>query len=365
MLSTKLFQKKIERLVFSSRETLVKKFLFFPLACISFLYKRLIIFRCSAYQKGIFSSRKLPIPIISVGNLTVGGTGKTPTSIYLARFLQREGRRASVLSRGYKGDASLKVNVVSDGKRICLSPDEAGDEPFLLAEKLPGVPVLTGRDRGLLGEYARKNFSTEVAILDDGFQHLKLQRDLDIVLLNGNYPLGNGSLLPRGTLREPPEHLKRAHIILVAKPDEITNREKTERTIRDYNPFAPIFFIYYSPVLLERLDSKEAISWEYLRGRKVVALAGLAHPESFARLLTRLGAEVRDTIFFPDHYCYRTEDLDKAKNESIIVTTEKDAVKLSPLSLPKSEILVLGVEIKVEEEMKFQAAIKNYLPSLF
>ncbi|MCD6353861.1 MAG: tetraacyldisaccharide 4'-kinase, partial [Proteobacteria bacterium] len=328
------------------------------MACISFLYKHLIILRCQAYQKGIFFSRKLPISIISVGNLTVGGTGKTPTSIYLARLLQREGRRTAVLSRGYKGDASLNVNVVSDGKRVCLSPDEAGDESFLLVEKLPGVPVLTGRDRGLLCEYAMKNFSTEVAILDDGFQHLKLQRDLDIVLLDGNYPLGNGYLLPRGTLREPPQHLKRAHIILVAKPDKTTSKEKIERTIRNYNPFAPVFFVYYSPVLLERLNSKETISWEYLRGQKVVALAGLAHPEPFARLLTHLGAEVVDTIFFPDHCCYRTEYLAKIKVKAIIVTTEKDAVKLRSISLPTSEILVLGIEIRVEEEVKFQAAIK-------
>jgi len=339
--------------------------LLFPLACISFIYKQLVILRGRAYQKGIFLSHKLPIPVISVGNLTVGGTGKTPTAIYLARFLQSEGCKTAVLSRGYRGEAALDVNVVSDGEKICLSPDEAGDEPVLLAGKLPGVPVLTGRERILLGEYAREHFSAEAAILDDGFQHLKLKRDLDIVLLAGNYPFGNGYHLPRGTLREPPGNLARAHIILVAKPDESANRENIERKIRNYNPLAPIFFVSYSPVFLERLHSKETISWEYLRGQNVVALAGLARPDPFARLLTRLGAEVVDTIFFPDHYCYRAEDLDKAKPDSIIVTTEKDAVKLRSIPLPNSEILVLGVEISVEEEKKFQEAVKKYLPSLF
>ncbi|MBW1679503.1 MAG: tetraacyldisaccharide 4'-kinase [Deltaproteobacteria bacterium] len=361
----KILLRRIEKVVFSPEEGRAKKFLLSPLTLTSFFYKQLIILRNQGYKKGLFFSYSLPIPVISVGNLTVGGTGKTPTTLYLAWLLQSQGKRVVVLSRGYKGKASQKVNVVSDGKRILLGPEEAGDEPFLLAEKLPGVPVLTGRDRGVLGEYAQRKFSSEVTILDDGFQHRKLQRDLDILLLDGQNPLGNGYLLPRGTLREPPEYLKRAHLILVTQPDKKENNEEIKRIIRTYNWSAPIFFAYYVPVALEKLKPRERIPWDYLRGRKVVALAGVVRPESFSALLTRLGSEVGNTIFYPDHHQYQSQDLDKVERDSVIVTTEKDAVKLRPISFSGREILVLHIKLKVEKEKEFQAILKKYLPLLF
>ena len=266
----------------------------------------------------------------------------------------------AVLSRGYKGFASKKVNVVSNGKKILLSPEESGDEPFLLAEKLPGVPVLTGKNRGLLGEYAQKNFYTEVAILDDGFQHLKLQRNADIVLLNGQNPFGNGYLLPRGSLREPPEHLKRAHLILVTQPNGKEKSEEIKKVVSTYNAAAPVFFAHYVPIVLEKLKQKEKIPLDYLRGRKVVALAGVARPKSFIILLTQLGAEVVSTRFYPDHHRYQPHDLDKNEKNAIIITTGKDAVKLRSLPLSE-EILVLDIDLKIEKEAEFQERLKNYL----
>jgi len=266
------------------------------------------------------------------------------------------------LSRGYKGSASQKVNVVSDSEQIMLSPDEAGDEPFLLAEKLPGVPVLTGKDRGLLGEYAQREFAAEVVILDDGFQHLKLQRNLDIVLLDGQNPLGNGFLLPRGPLREPPAQLKRAHLFLVTQLSTKKDGEVVKQLIRLYNRSAPIFFADYVPVTLEGLKKRGGLPLEHLRGKKVVALAGVARPESFSRLLIQLGAHVVSTLFYPDHHGYQPQDLNKGEKDSVIVTTEKDAVKLRPLFLPEREILVLGIELKIEKETEFRTRVRNYLP---
>jgi tetraacyldisaccharide 4'-kinase len=243
-----------------------------------------------------------------------------------------------------------------------LGPEEAGDEPFLLAEKLPGVPVLTGRDRGLLGEYAQRELAAEVVLLDDGFQHLKLKRNLDIVLLDGKNPLGNGYLLPRGALREPPELLNRAHLFLVTQRGAGEDGEELEHLIRLHNRSAPIFFAHYEPVTLEGLRKGEVLPLEYLRGKEVIALAGVARPESFSQVLTQLGAHVAGTVFYPDHHEYRPEDLDRGNKGSVIVTTEKDAVKLRALSLPEREIVVVGIELRIEKEAEFQMEIKNHLP---
>jgi len=340
----------------------MRSLLLFPLTLASALYRRFTILRYQFYQRGLISSRKLSIPVVSVGNVTVGGTGKTPTTLYLARLLYNQGKRVVVLSRGYKGSASQKVNVVSDGKQVMLSPDEAGDEPFLLAEKLPGIPVLTGKDRGLLAEYAQREFTAEVIILDDGFQHLKLQRDLDIVLLDGENPLGNGFLLPRGSLREPAELLTRAHLFLVTELRAEKDGEAIKHLIRLYNRSAPIFFARYVPVTLEGLRQGEKLPLEYLRGKKVVAVAGVARPESFPRLLVELGAQVERTVFFPDHHRYYAQDLHKVEGRSVIVITEKDAVKIRSLALPERPIVVLGIELRIEQAAEFLRRIKNCLP---
>lgn len=350
-------------MVFLSKETVGKKLLLSPLALFSFFFKQLGNIRYYGYSHGLFPSRKLPLSVVSVGNISVGGTGKTPMTIYLSAFFRKHGKRVAILSRGYKGSSYHAVNIVSDGRKICLSPAEAGDEPFLVAEKLPGVPVLTGKDRGLLGEYARAHFSTEVAVLDDGFQHLKLQRDLDIVLLDGRNPLGNSYVLPRGMLRESPKQLKRAQLIVVTHPDETIGKEEIEDLIRSYNQSAPVFWARYRPVALEELKTRETVSLDSLKGEKVVAVAGLGRPESFARLLAEIGAEVEETRWYPDHYRYRGNELGGIADSSIIVTTEKDAVKLRNLSIPQRTILVLSVELKVDDEINFQETIRNCLPS--
>ena len=354
------FQNAFVKYSLSPEKKKGRKILLSPLTLISLLYKQAVLLRNRAYHKEFLHARKLSIPVISIGNLTVGGTGKTPTTIYLARLFQSMGKRVGVLSRGYRGAASGAVNVVSDGEKVMLGPEEAGDEPFLIAEKLPGVVVLTGKDRGLAGEYAQKNFSIDVALLDDGFQHFKLKRDLDILLLDGTNPLGNGYLLPRGNLREPLESILRAHLILVTHADK--DREKIKELINTVNLKAPIFFADYIPVGLERLTSQEKLSPDFLHGKAVKALAGVARSDYFVSFLYQMGAEVKETRFFPDHHFYHPQELTWIDNNSVVVTTEKDAVKLKSILLPEGDILVLKIELKIEDEKKFHQVLKKYLP---
>ena len=348
---------------FSPAKKRGKNFLLSPLTLLSFFFKQVVILRNQAYQKGLLSSRKLSIPVISIGNLAVGGTGKTPTTIYLAQLFQSKGKRVGILSRGYKGTASGPINVVSDGEKILLNPEEAGDEPFLIAQKLPQTIVLTGKDRGLVGEFAQKHFSIEAAFLDDGFQHLKLKRDLNILILDGQNPLGNGYLLPRGGLREPPEGIQRADLILITHGGN--NQEKIKKIINRFSLNTPVFFADYSPVELEHLNSQEKLPLDYLRGKDVIALAGVAQPAYFVSLLTKMGAKIKETLFFPDHHFYHPRDLLGVNKNLILATTEKDAVKLKRFFLPNLDIFVLKVEFSIKNNEKFYDTLKKYLPSLF
>jgi tetraacyldisaccharide 4'-kinase len=253
------FQNAFVKYSFSPEKKKGKQIFLSPLTLISFFYKQAVILRNRAYHKGLLRTRKLSIPVISIGNLTVGGTGKTPTTIYLARLLQGMGKRVGVLSRGYRGAASGDANVVSDGEKLRLGPGEAGDEPFLIAEKLPGIIVLTGKDRGLAGEYAQKNFLIDVALLDDGFQHIKLKRDLDILLLDGINPLGNGYLLPRGNLREPPESIRRAHLVLVTHASKNYEQIKKQSICLTLTPL--FFLLIIFPWDLNALHPKKNYPW--------------------------------------------------------------------------------------------------------
>jgi tetraacyldisaccharide 4'-kinase len=334
-----------------------------PLTLAALIYRGLVALRRRAYHKGIFSSRKLSVPVISVGNLTTGGTGKTPFTIYLARVLTNQAQKVAVLSRGYRGSARQPVNVVSDGSRILLDPHAAGDEPYLTAEKLPGVVVLTGRDRARLGEYAAKHFFVTALLLDDGFQHLAIRRDLNVVLLNGRNPLGNGHLLPRGSLREPPEYLRQADIIVFVNRGGQEISPHAAKLVRTYNRSAPVFCASYVPTGLRDLYSNEELPLSYLQEKKTVALAGIAHPEAFQALLAGLGAHLVGNAFYPDHHHYQVCDLSAEDRESVIVTTEKDAVKLRLLPFTKRRVLVLAIDLRLKNEEGFIAIIKNCLPS--
>lgn len=347
----------------TDNEGMGKQVLLSPLTIASFLYRSAIALRHHAYRTGFFTTQRLSVPVISVGNLTTGGTGKTPFTIYLARALTATHHRVAVLSRGYRGSARQPINVVSDGSRILLSPEAAGDEPYLMAEKLPGVAVLTGRDRARAGEYAQRHFSANVVLLDDGFQHLALHRDLNLLLLNGRYPLGNGHLVPRGSLREPTESLSRADVIVFMNRGEELTPSRAETLVRRYNRSAPLFHASYVPTSLKDLYSGEDFPLASLQGKKAVAFAGIACPQPFQSMLTALGARLIASAFFPDHHHYRPCDLSVREQEALIVTTEKDAVKLRQLPFRGCRVMVLGIEVHVKKEKEFYALLKNYLPS--
>jgi tetraacyldisaccharide 4'-kinase len=345
------------------------------LRLLSFPYGAAVALRNRLYDRGILRQERLPRPVISLGNLTVGGTGKTPTVILLANLLREKGRRPAVLSRGYGGRAKAAVNIVSDGTRILMGWREAGDEPVLIAKAAPGVPVLTGPKRVLTGRAAVESFGADCLILDDAFQHRALCRDLDIVLLDAARPFGNGFLLPRGPLRETPEALGRAHLLLrtggaeeeeplyepaaLGRAGLTLRREATDDLEASSGALPPLPFFrgIHRPLCLVEADTGRLLPLSELRDRRVFAFAGIAHPEAFLETLTALGAQVVSFQAFPDHHPYSPSDIAdirrfaKADGAERIITTEKDGIRLAdfPDFLPDISLLRIGMKISPAE----------------
>ena len=324
------------------------------LALLSFGYGALIRLRNVGYAVGILRTHRLPCRVLCVGNLTVGGTGKTPTVIALAASLTAAGSRVCVLLRGYRREGS-GVAVVSDGAQVLLGWREAGDEAVLLARSLPGVPIIVGGDRVAGGRLAVDRFRPEVILLDDGFQHRRLRRDADLVLLDGMDPFGGGWLLPRGRLREPVSALGRARAILVTRADQADDLARLRRRLERIAPRLPLALGVYRPCRLLDLSSKQSRRFEELRGKRVFAMSGIANPQGFQQTLVGTGARVAGSLAFPDHHVFSPGDGARMVREAHavsaewIVTTEKDAVRLDsqpPEGLP---LLALGVRLEVIE----------------
>ncbi len=301
------------------------------------------------------SVRRLPCRVISIGNLTVGGTGKTPMTLWLAARLREAGHRVAVVSRGYGGGAERRSGVVSDGREIRMGTDDAGDEPFMMATRLPGVPVLVGRDRYGSGMRAVRRFGSRVILLDDGFQHRRLARDLDLVLLDAARPFGNGRLLPRGPLREPPEALSRADGIVLTRWAE---GGSPPPALGRYAPSVPVFtsaHAPYAPLFLPAGQLPPAVRpgpinpREVLRGRRVMGVSGIARNDAFAATLRDFGADRFGFLGFPDHHRYTGADLQQVVTMArhigadLLATTEKDWVRLADRSPWPLDLLVLGV----------------------
>lgn len=314
-----------------------------------------------AIHKGLFCSGflrrvRLKTPVISVGNLTVGGTGKTGCVRFLAKKLQEAGYRPAVVAKGYKGSVAGPA-IVSDGQRILLTPWEAGDEPYLLAQTLPGVPVIIGRRRALASLLAEEQFRPDIILLDDAFQHWRLHRDKDILLIDGTNPFGFGFLLPRGLLREPVQALRRADVFVLTGVQQIPQeeRDRLETFLQEIHPGAPLFKGDYIPLQLQDLKKSEQKILDFLQGKRVGALSGLAHPERFETSLKKLGAKEVLPLRFPDHHFYRKEDWEAIQKKflqkelDLLVTTEKDAVKISLEDCPPLPLYVLQAEFRIEE----------------
>jgi tetraacyldisaccharide 4'-kinase len=299
-----------------------------PLLPLSSLYGLGACLNRKAFDAGLRKKRELPCKVLSVGNIVVGGSGKTPTVAWLANQLAARGVSVAIASRGYgrKGDAP--VVLVSDGKQLCASLEEAGDEPTLLAGKCPGVPVLVGPDRYRLGCTAIEKFGTKLLLLDDGFQHMRLKRDVDLITFDGSFGLGNGHILPRGPLREPLSVLSRADVFLIIDGPLVQQDETRLRKLAPKASWLAATRVFKG---LRALSDGEATSVESLSGAKVGLLAGLANPENFRRSVEQLGAQVVAERFFPDHHAHTERDLAQLQHTAPLwLTTEKDAVKIHP-----------------------------------
>lgn len=328
---------------------------------LSLLYRQTIKLRDRLYHTGVFKERKLPGKVISIGNITVGGTGKTPMVIMLANMLKEQGYRPAILSRGYGGKKKTPLKVVSDGTHLLMGYVEAGDEPVLLAKSVRGVPVLTGSKRVITGKFARETLRADILILDDGFQHRSLFRDIDIVLLDAARPFGNGRLLPRGPLRESLEALKRADIIVWTGGDDDIEEKygyggTPPRSVTSVCPgcdSAPVFRGYHRPKYLIQAATGKTYPPEYLNGKKVCAFAGIGSPKSFRKTIESIGGRVVAFIPFPDHHRYHRKDIAVIRGTATgsaaktIVTTEKDGIKLADFPSFLEEIFLLHVEMEI------------------
>ncbi|MDF1565636.1 MAG: tetraacyldisaccharide 4'-kinase [Deltaproteobacteria bacterium] len=327
------------------------------LAPASWVYSAAMRARSLAYENGLLEVVRAPIPVVSVGNLIVGGAGKTPVVIELARRLRDAGERVAVLTRGY-GAEREDARLVADAEGIHLPAREAGDEPLLIARRCEGVIVLAGPDRAALAERAAKEHGATLALLDDGMQHRRLHRDLEIVVIDASSPLGNGRALPGGPLREPVTALSRANLVWLSRTDELGQRPlTTEAELQTLlsRLGLPVVRACYRPVAVSDLQGQDRREAGWLEGRAVHALSGVARPHSFLQTLTSAGARLTGNSVFGDHHAFSAEEigavLAEAKAEgAMVVTTEKDAQRLGGLALPPDHgIAVVVVETEILE----------------
>ncbi len=308
----------------------------------SMLFGALVKVRWLLYRLGLKRSYRAKVPVISIGNLTVGGTGKTPVVDAVVKKLLAFGLRVAVVSRGYGGGFQGVVGCVANGDGgILLTAQQAGDEPYLLARRNPALKVYVARKRAL-GVLAAEHSDAQVVVLDDGFQHLAVRRDLDIVLLDARAPFGNGQMLPCGPLREPPTALQRASLVLLTHAAQV----------RPDIPFAgPVTACRHRLSDKLRYLDGTCAAWSALDGEEVLAFAGIARPEDFFAALRARGLKLAATVAFDDHQDYHGEQLNKLlkswQNIKFLITTEKDAVKLDAAMLPRP-CLVAPLELEFD-----------------
>jgi tetraacyldisaccharide 4'-kinase len=320
------------------------------MALLSRGYLGLTTVRTWLYRTGLRRPTAVGCPVISIGNLTVGGTGKTPAVEMAVRTLTRLGYAPVVVSRGYRR-RSRGVQVVADAASIRLEPEEAGDEPFLLARRLPGIPVVVGANRAEAIRAAQDRFGITAAVLDDGFQHRTVEKDLEIVMARARNPWGNGRLLPSGPLREPLTALARAHVVVAAGATTIEDAGEVVAAVERYAPGCPVLAARYVPVECWEAQRVRPVPLERLRGARLVAFAGIASPSAFRGTLDELGARVEAAIAFRDHHWYDERDLAaleaRAEVSGIdgLVTTEKDWVRLRALRPCRRPLYVVSVRL--------------------
>ncbi|MEN9653212.1 MAG: Tetraacyldisaccharide 4-kinase [Verrucomicrobiota bacterium] len=352
------------------------------LRVLSWVFECLVRLRLWLYRHRLFRDTPLGCKVVVVGNLTVGGTGKTPVVLKMAKVLAGRGRRVAILSRGYKGASdSLPKRfwrwltqgsrpdplVVSDGRSVLAGPDEAGDEPYMLAQNLcgDGVVVIVDRDRVEGGRFALRRFGVDTILLDDGLQYLPLRGQINLLLVDSRDPFGNGCLLPRGVLREPIANLIRAAYVFVTK-SEGPPEPSLVALIRRHNPTAEIIACSHRARELVEVDGSRRLPMAELKGRRIAAFSGIATPERFEELLTRHGAVIAANRRFLDHHAFNDEDLDEVLDQAMqakvemIVTTEKDAVRLQGRFRPSVPLMFVRLEVEIlGDEEGFNSAVER------
>jgi len=321
-----------------------------PLAGLSYVYGLAVRIRTRVYENK--KKKELPGFVLSIGNLTVGGTGKTPAAAMMAEWATREGYRPAILSRGYGGKHGKKVFEASDGRHLLCTPEEAGDEPYLLAKNLQGVPVILSKTRYKAGLHAYEQHGSNFFILDDGFQHIGLKRDLDLVLLDASSPFGNMHLLPRGPLREPVENLRRTDVFIFTRTGYGTNLIMMNFLKKKFGG-KPAFQSEHVPdhFILPNLGHTHGP--DFIQGKRVVGFAGIAKPEAFRETLNKLGAEVSHFRSFRDHHVFLESELRNLLGErhrlraDLLITTEKDYVRLGRLSPTDDHLGYLTVRFEI------------------
>lgn len=345
-------------------ENRIYQALVFPL---SLVYRSIVWIRNKCYDNEIFRSLKVKkSKVISVGNISVGGTGKTPVIKFLADYLAASGIKVAILSRGYKRHSKGSV-IVSDGNQILSDIRQAGDEPFLLASKLPNVPVVAESDRRKGALLLEDRFQPDVILLDDGFQHRRLARDLDIVTVDASTGFGRGLLLPAGFLREPIGSLKRASLIWLTRVNQSENADTIIARIKQVTQ-APIISSYHQPEGLIQAATHDRFPLSYLSQKNVLLFSGIANHPAFEKTVVALGAIISDHEKFPDHYHYQPHDVErimalaKSKQAQLILTTEKDFVRLKERAGPDFQFYYLTIEIRIcSNEEKLQKSLTPIL----
>jgi tetraacyldisaccharide 4'-kinase len=320
--------------------------------------------RRALYQCGLFRVHEIGVPVISVGNLTTGGTGKTPLVVWICRELARNDRRVCILTRGYGRQHPGSRVLVSNGSEIFSDARETGDEPLLLAEKLKGeAAVICDADRVAAARWATENLGTDLFILDDGFQHLRIARDYNIVAIDATNPWGNRRLLPAGNLRESPDQLARADCIVITRADDVVQTEALKSEVDRLSKGQPVFLSRMRSARLRELSNlKEGAAGENPKSVRAAAFCGVGNPESFFAQLRRDGYTLCHTRVFPDHHYYTQEEINALVSQSsqcgahALLTTAKDEVKLRSLKF-EMPCYVVDVAIEIENESNFLALI--------
>jgi tetraacyldisaccharide 4'-kinase len=347
---------------------LILSLLLAPLSC---LYHFIVRARRDLYRKGAFAQGRAASPVVSVGGVRVGGSGKTPFTLWMARRLVDRGCRVALLTRGYgrrrkKGTILLTPDALDE-----WSPLDCGDEPYLLAQSLPGVPVAVDGDRTRAAKRASQAFSPDLFLMDDGFQHLRLARDFDVVLVPRDEDLSDTACLPKGPLREPLSALKDADVVVLLSPDGEPGGDQAASESpwwRGRDLDVPVHRARLVPAGLHRLEDKGRVDPQELAGRRGAAFCGIARPDAFWRTLEGIGLEVDCRMDFPDHHPYSKEDhqtlMELVTTSDFVVTTEKDAVKIAGYPWPAGKILFLRLDLVLEDEVAFWERLEKRVPKL-